>query len=240
MNAIKRAIEEDFVNILKDSLGDNLYSVVVYGSYATTGFRPGVSDVNVLILSEESAARSLKSLSKRAHRLMRRRRITPLLLTRGEFLTSADVFPMEYMDMQARHSVLYGPDPTGELTFSQDNLRHQLEHQLRGSLVSLRQLVLSAKGSGRLLGRYLKRWYGSIGAIFRGVLRLSGTTELPQTPEELVRQMNDSLGLEAGPFLTLLGYRSGERTDPNALATELLIRLESLVAIVDAFEAKDA
>ncbi len=134
----------------------------------------------------------------------------------------------------------YGREPTAKLTSSQNNLQHQLEHQLRGSLVSLRELVLSAKGRKRLLGRYLKRWYGSIGAIFRGVLRLSGATELPQTPEELVRQMNDSLGLEAGPFLSLLHYRNGERTDPNALATELLIRLESLVAIVDAFEAKDA
>jgi hypothetical protein len=147
---------------------------------------------------------------------------------------------MEYMDMQAHHTVLYGADPTEELTFSHDNLRHQLEHQLRGSLVSLRQLVLSAKGRSRLLGRYLKRWYGSIGALFRGVLRLKGVTELPRTPEELVRQMNESLGLEAGPFLTLLRYRSGERVDPNSLAKELVVRLESLVAIVDAFEAGNA
>jgi hypothetical protein len=52
--------------------------------------------------------------------------------------------------------------------------------------------------------------------------------------------MNESLGLEAGPFLTLLRYRSGERVDPNSLAKELVVRLESLVAIVDAFEAGNA
>ncbi len=239
MKDIRKNVEESFVSLLKETLGERLHAVVAYGSYSTAAFRPGLSDVNLLILTSDSPAAALPTMSRRVHRAMRRNRITPLLLTMGEFLTSADVFPMEYMDMQARHTVLYGPDPTADLVFSRDNLRHELEHQLRGSLVSLRQLVLAAKGRSRLLGRYLKRWYGSIAALFRGVLRLRGVAEIPEEPEALVQRMNDSLGLEGGPFLTLLEYRSGTRTNPTALAAQLMERLESLVAIVDAFEAEN-
>ncbi|MFW5729004.1 MAG: hypothetical protein ACOCYG_05015 [Spirochaetota bacterium] len=238
MQDIRKNVEERFVSLLKEAMGDRLHAVVAYGSYATAAFRPGVSDVNLLILTTDSVAPHVPDISRKVHRTMRRNRITPLLLTKGEFFTSADVFPMEYMDMQARHEVLYGPDPTAELSFSRDNLRHELEHQLRGSLVSLRQLVLAAGGRNRELGRYLKRWYGSIAALFRGVLRLRGVAEIPEDPEELVRRMNESLGLEAGPFLVLIRYRAGTRTNPTSLATQLMERLESLVAIVDAFEAE--
>ena len=229
----RHAVEERFLEQLKQAFADNLYGVILYGSYVQGSFVPGVSDVNVLILTEEVAPQQLQSLSRAAHRLIRRHRITPLILSRREFERSADVYPMEYLDIADRHRVLYGSDATEQVSFSKANLRHELEHQLRGTLISLRQLLIASRGSSRRLGSNLKRWYGQMGALFRGLLRLAEVDEVPLNPSSLVSKVNEVYGLESGPFQRLIEYRSGTKHDPHAIAREVVTRLATLVQIVD-------
>ena len=233
-----RVVEHDFVSLATGTFGEKLESVIVYGSLLKETFTPGTSDVNVLVVVKEGHEAALRELGRRGRRLMRRYRITPLVLTRREFVTSADVFPMEYLDIADTHKVLHGPDVTVDLTISHSNLRHEVEHQLRGSLVSLRQLAIAA-GRPRpfrkaLLRSRLEEWYGSIAAILRGLLRLHGVTRIPQRPDELVRGINDALKLEPGPFLQLLACRDGTCPDSVVLIDSLLERLSQLVVIVDA------
>ncbi|MFW5745885.1 MAG: hypothetical protein ACOC37_01825 [Spirochaetota bacterium] len=234
----KRALAVDFVELARSVFGEALESVTVYGSFLKATFTPGTSDVNVLVIVGEGHERALRELGRRGKRLLRSHRITPLVLTRREFVTSADVFPMEYLDIMDTHEVLHGPDVTTELEISRSNLRHETEHQLRGSLVTLRQLAVAA-GRPRpfrklLLRRRLEEWYGSLAAILRGLLRLHGVTVVPQASDELVREINRVLGLEPGPILELLACRQGECPDSVELIDGLLERLARLVEIVDA------
>lgn len=234
----KRALGVDFIELARSVFGEALESVIVYGSFLKATFTPGASDVNVLVVVGEGHEASLREMGRRGRRLLRAHRITPLVLTRREFVTSADVFPMEYLDMVETHEVLYGPDVTSELEISSANLRHETEHQLRGSLVTLRQLAVAA-GRPRpfrklLLRRRLEEWYGSLAAILRGLLRLHGVTTVPQGSEELVREINRVLGLEPGPILDLLACRQGSCPDSVELIDGLLERLAKLVEIVDA------
>jgi len=236
--ATDKAIEFDLVSIARVAFGDALEAIVVYGSYLKDTFTPGTSDVNVLIVVKEGHEASLRAFGRAGRKVLRRHRITPLVLTRREFTTSADVFPMEYLDMVESHRVITGPDVTAELDISHAHLRHEVEHQLRGSLVSLRQLAIAA-GRPRpfrkvLLRRRLEEWYGSISAMLRGLLRLSGATEVPQRPEALLAEINRTLGLEPGPFLQLLSCREGDCPDSVELIDALLERLARLVEIVDA------
>lgn len=233
---IAEAVEVKFLQHLKDSFGDRLDAVVLYGSYVQGSFRPGVSDVNVLVLLSEADPEALGRLSRSMGRLMRKHRITPLILSSGEFARSSDVFPMEYLDIRDRHRVLYGEDPTLVLSIDEKNLRHQIEHQMRGNLISLRQLVLAARGRKRLLGRELSRWYGRVAAVLRGLLRLMGVEEIPTEPQALVSKVNEVLDLEPGPFLRLIAFRDGRSDDADELARELLTRLGELVRTVDAME----
>lgn len=234
----KRALGVDFVELARSVFGETLESVIVYGSFLKATFTPGASDVNVLVIVGEGHEPALRELGRRGRRLMRSHRITPLVLTRREFVSSADVFPMEYLDIVETHEVLFGPDVTSELEIKTTNLRHQTEHQLRGSLVTLRQLAV-ASGRPRpfrklLLRRRLEEWYGSVAAILRGLLRLHDVSPVPQAPDELVREINRVLGLEPGPVLDLLACRQGECPDSVELIDGLLERLARLVEIVDA------
>ncbi len=252
--SIAQAVEQGFPALLNEIYGDSLKSVVIYGSYLRDSFRPGISDVNVLVILEAPAPEVLRSLGRRGRRMMKRNGIAPLILGRREFLTSADVFPMEYSDIVENHRVVFGDDVTTELTLSVANLRHQVEHQLRGSLLSLRKLAIAAGRRRPFLKTALRReliqWSGSLSAILRGLLRLRGAAgaavrsgagsevPLPTTPEALVQAVNDRLGLEPGAVLELLKCRGGDCPDAMELIDGLLERLTRLVEIVDGWESR--
>lgn len=230
-----QAVEQELVAVAEQVFGEELVSVVLYGSYLRATFTQGSSDVNVLVILSAGRPDALREFGRQAHRLLKRFRITPLVLTRAEFTTSADVFPVEYLDIVEGHKVLIGPDVTAELDISKANLRHEIEHQLRGSLVALRQLAIAA-GRNRsyrktLLRRELRQWYGSLSAMLRGLLRLKGASAIPQSPEELVTAVNEALGLESGPIVELL--RGKKDTDSIQLIDSVLERLAKLVEIVD-------
>jgi predicted nucleotidyltransferase len=231
------AIEHEFVTLCRSTFGDALESVIVYGSFLRETFRPGSSDVNVLVVVKEGHEPSLRELGRAGRRHMRKYRITPLVLTHREFMGSADVFPMEYFDIVQTHKALHGPDVAGDVTISRSNLRHEIEHQLRGNLIALRQLAV-AVGHRRpfrkvLLRRRLEEWSGSISAILRAILRLHDVTPIPENPEELVRSTNQVLGLDPGPIMQLVSRRIGDYPDTVLLLDALLERLRKLVEIVD-------
>ncbi len=239
---IRSIVEKDFVQLIKTVFGTNLGSITLYGSFVKERFNPGVSDVNVLVTLSKVDPGAVRRLGAEGRRLIKRGRITPLVLSKDEFLTSADVFPMEYLDIVQHHRVLHGDDPTNGLNIDNTNLRHEIEHQLRGSLVSLRQLAVASarKRPFRdvLLRRRLEEWYGSLSAILRGLLRLKGVIDVPSEPKALVDAVNGVLGLEGGPLLQLLECRGGDCPDIVSLMDNLLERLAELVAIVDKLEGK--
>lgn len=236
-------VTDVFTPVVKRAFGDGLRSIILYGSVLKESFDPRRSDVNVLIVVEANREAELRELGRAGRGLIRRNRITPLVLTREEFATSADVFPMEYLDIVETHRVVFGPDVTADLDLRRDNLRHQVEHQLRGSLVSLRQLAI-ASGTPRpfrktLLRSRLEEWYGRLNAVLRGLLRLYTESAIPADPVELVRRINEALGLTEGPLLLLLRRDRSDRFDPVDLIDQLLRRLAQIVAIVDRAAGSD-
>ena len=233
-------LESELVSLVQTAFGSELSSIVVYGSYAAGRWVSGNSDINVLILLDRCPPAALQAFGERGRRFLAKNRITPLVLTVAEFSSSADVFPLEYMDIIARHRVLHGADPTEHVQFSRANLRHQLEHQLRGTMVSLRQLVIAARGRKRLLRAELKTFAGPVAALFRGLLRLTGATDIPTDPQELTKAANQALGFTPGPFVQLFSIQAGSTREfePMALADQLLVRLSELIEVVDRYEAK--
>ena len=233
------AAQRELIGLVREVFGDEVRSIILYGSYLKETYTPGVSDINVLIILDQVTPTGLSEFGRRAGRLLRRHRITPLILSHDEFVSSSDVFPMEYLDIVATHKVLHGDDATSDLTISRTHLRHQVEHQLRGYLLSLRQLAV-ASGSGtvstRGLGRELQNWYGSLSAILRGVLRLYGIDSIPVTDRELVEQLNRTVGLSAGPILELIASRATRCRNPKELTDSLIERLGTLVIMVDRME----
>jgi predicted nucleotidyltransferase len=230
-------VENDFLPLVKEIFSEKLTSVILYGSAVKGRFTDGISDVNVLILISEVSPNEIVSLGKKAARLIWKNRITPLIITVNEFVNSADVFPMEYFDIRNSRKVIYGSDITEELEITKDNLRHQVEEQLRGSITTLRGILLHGRGRASATKRFLKGWFGAQNALFRGLLRLQGEEEIPSDPSEIARKLASAFDLATDPLLDVVRLRNGEKLDPNATAKGLLLLLTKLAANVDSMGA---
>jgi predicted nucleotidyltransferase len=231
---------------VKTIFQEKLISVLLYGSYVEGNFNRKNSDINVLIVLSQVGFSDIEEFGKACKGLIRKYNITPLILRKREFINSADVFPMEYIDLSERHACIYGEDVTKELTLTNENLRHQLEFLLRGSVNSLRQLIASSPGKYRVLGKNLKNLFGPYIGLFRGVLRLRGVTPVPHDAKEVLRKISSEFSqsevestkliFDNSPFLELIKYRNGEKKDPKQLGIEILKELQDLVTMVDAMD----
>jgi len=231
-------MEQELVRVLQRVFSERLLSVMLYGSYVSGNYVPKLSDINVLVVLEKTLPEDLEKLGKEAFRFIKKHKITPLIVSRTEFERSSDVFPMEYMDIRSRCRVLSGSDETEPLTLTPKNLRHQLEHLLRGNIISLRQLLVASRGKEAVLKNSVKNWYGSMNALFRGLIRLKGETPSETEAETNITKVRDLYKVDTEPFGHLVAFRSGERQDPRGLVYGLIECLQELILVVDSLDGE--
>ena len=236
-SVLREAVEKTYLSSLSRVFGSNLLSVMLYGSYVSGDFVPGVSDVNVLVILEHADTDSIIQLGRSTSRMMRKYNITPLILTKNEFVNSADVFPMEYADIKRRNRVLSGSDETSSLVLEDGNLRHQLEERLRGSAASLRQMLIAARGRKRVLNANLRAVYGILKAVCRGLLTLKGVHEIPTEWPAIIEELSKAFSMDTASLMGLHELRMGTKMDVHDIAKQTLHTLEKLIRTVDSMNA---
>ncbi|MGH9530225.1 MAG: nucleotidyltransferase domain-containing protein, partial [Terriglobales bacterium] len=141
----------EFVSKMRSAAGNNLRSIVLYGSAATGEFHPDFSNVNLLCLLSETSLASLTAIAPVVKWWSAKKHHLPLVLTGDELNHSTDVFSIELLDMQQRHRVLFGEDPLSDLQIPMHLHRAQLEYELREKTILLRQQILRFSGHQREL-----------------------------------------------------------------------------------------
>ncbi len=137
---------EEFVQLLRRSLGDKLLSVVLYGSAVREdAYVPGRSDLNLLVIAEPLGAVECAGLRRSIARTALRRNIKPLFFTPVFMQRSNDVFPVEWSEIQAHYQVLHGRDFIKDLVFQAEPLRLQLEREAKQNLLKFRQGLVFRK-----------------------------------------------------------------------------------------------
>jgi len=234
---IQAVMRDDFIPILTDCFGKELKSVILYGSAAKDTFIKGVSDVNILVLTESPRPEAILQLGKKGSRIIRAQRLSLHFLTENEFMNSSDVFPMEYYDIKADHILLWGDDPVDRLNLTPENLRHQVEERLRGSINSLRQALLASRGNNKLLSEVLLQWYGTQTALFRGILRLLNHTEIPGQARLLIQTVAEAFKIDPAGMDELTVLREQKKSENAAvIAVTVLGFLTSLTREIDSME----
>src|SRR3712207_194433 len=99
---------DDLVSELTRAHGPQLRAVVLYGSAVAGELIPKRSNYNVLVIVDELPLERLLTKSAAMRTWSDAGNPPPLLLTTAEWLSSADIFPMEYADVLERHKVLHG------------------------------------------------------------------------------------------------------------------------------------
>src|SRR5689334_6932287 len=174
---------------VRAALGDAFLSAYVTGSALTEGFDPTRRPVNVLVIVRDLPADRLDGLAAAIPRRTQPA-IEPLFMTHDQMRASLDVFPIEWEDVVERHLRLEGADAFEGLEVPRTYLRLQLEHELRGKHLRLRQEYLAAAGDHERLVAFLARMAGGFDALFRTLLRLEGEPT-PANPERVIERVSD-------------------------------------------------
>ena len=161
---------EAFIDDLKATHGKNLASVILYGSAAAGDFVPNHSDFNLLIALHRIAPEDLRNAHASIREWHRLGHPVPVYFTVSELQNAADVFPIEFHQMEVARRVLYGTDVLEGLKISDAFLRHQTEYELRSKLILLRRSYIPASTSTEGLTTLMSESFSSFSTLFRAVI----------------------------------------------------------------------
>ena len=229
---INTVIREKVVSLLEKSFEENIASVILYGSVAR-GNNSRYSDINLLILLKESSPESIMDFGKKASGLIKKYRVTPLIMTEKEFISSADVFPMEYSDIRDSYILIKGDDPVQRLDLADKNLRHQTESALRGIINQLRQLITASGGNRRYLSIALNKTSGSIESVLRGALRLRKVEVKGLDQKEIVIKAAEAYRIDQERGLKLFNK------DKDTITSDIFSILSFLIELTEKIDEMD-
>jgi hypothetical protein len=232
---IPEKLISEFVGRLRESAGENLQSVILYGSAATGEFHPEFSNINLLCVLREISFDILQKLQPDVAWWTGRKHTAPLLLTRKELERSADVFAIEFMDMKQRHRVLYGEDILGGLVVPMHLHRAQVEYELREKLILLRERMLLLTNDKQLRD-LLVNSLATFMTLFRHALIALGESP-PATKREVVRLLAARFSFDPAAVLQLLDVREKgtgqDKLDVKEIAGRYLAAVQQTVAAID-------
>lgn len=236
----KRIVQEALSGLIDDlraTHGDNLASVVLYGSAAAGDHVELRSDYNLLIALQRITPEDLRLAQAPMREWQRLGHPLPVYFTVGELNDAADVFPIEFHQMEKARIVLYGADPFASIELSDANLRHQTEYELRSKLLQLRRLYIPASVSVEKLSALMSDSLSSFAALFRAVLLLSGE-EPPVAKPDCVRATVRRLKLDGASFERIFELRSGGESsltdmEANEIFAAYMAQIERVIEVVD-------
>lgn len=228
---LKRLVED-----LRAVHGDNLASITLYGSAAGTETDRG-GDHNVLIVLRRLAADDLRLSQGPARVWKAAGQPPPVLFSVDELKRAADVFPIEFLQMEKARKVLYGSDPFEFIEISRANLRHQTEYELRTRFIQLRRLYITQSPSAEKLSALMVDSFASFAALFRAVLMLHGQ-EPPVLNAEAVQATVKLLELDGKPFEWIISTKTAKaaavsEAETNSVFAAYVQEIERVILAVD-------
>jgi len=226
----------DFVSRMRAAAGANLESVILFGSAVAGDFHPELSNVNLFCVIRDTSFAALQALAPAVQWWNTQKQPPPLFMTRDEIERSADVFTIEFLDMQQHHRVLFGEDVLQGLAVPLNLHRLQVEYELREKLALLRQHLLLAAGNDARMWELLVRSVSSFATLFRHALMVLGQ-EAPVGKRAAVQALSKQIGFDASAFMQVFDVRERKTKPKNFDAADVvsryLLALERVTSAVD-------
>jgi hypothetical protein len=187
-----RITVDAFASRVTDALGSRLVTLLLYGSAAREPDTDPAA-LNTLLIVDRVDADLFTRLAAPVRDWVGAKHPPPLVLTDEEWRDSADAFPIEYEDIRAHHRVLAGRDPWRGIVVQREHVRRQLEQELMGKLMHLRQAYAADWNRPKRLAAAASASRAGFLTMLRAVLRLAGRTP-PAESAALVRDAAALIG----------------------------------------------
>lgn len=234
-NQTEKTIQR-FTHEIHTLYGDDLISLILYGSAAGTDFVPDRSDLNFLVVLKRVTPEALRKAMPLVRDWHRQKIAAPLFVDPEFLRSSLDVFPIEFLEMQEQHRLLAGKDILLELKISPKNLRLQCEEELKGKLLNLYRGYLETGGRVEALEELMVSSLKSFLIATRQLLRLKGLKPAHEFLEILV-QAEETFELSLEAIRDVHSLRLGairlDKSDAHTMFARYLSDVERLVARAD-------
>jgi len=190
----------------RTAFGDELRSVVVFGSLPRGEAIPGISDLNILVLVDSVATPTLVKAAPLLQQWIRQGNTPPYLYSWEEWTGMQDTFAIEITDMNDAREVLWGDDPVVVDSVSFSGLRSQTEREIRDTLLHLRLRLMVATSTPTEVGALLLSGFPSFTAYMRAALRLAGEAPGLETGP-VIERAAALIGADPAPMLTCFEAR---------------------------------
>jgi hypothetical protein len=195
--------------------GDRLISLVAYGEAGEEG-------AHTLALVERLSFSDLARCAPLVPTWHRLGLATPLVLSQDEFRRTLDVFPLEYGDIIAHHTVIAGANPLAGIVVPEADLRRGCELQAKSHLIHLREGFLETHGDPPAVARMIAASAPAFRVLLQNLERLEpGAGKRAGISDELPREV------AAAADATI--------AEPSALLSRYIAAVERLWQYVDAW-----
>jgi hypothetical protein len=187
-----RAAALEYVDVWQSLAGGSLQALVFFGRVVSSQYdtRWHLAD-NAVVLSDVDLY-LLRRLAPAGKKFGRRGIAAPIILTPAALRDSLDTFPLELLEIQRQHVLIFGQDLFGELRFEPEHVRLQCERELKTLLIGMRQGLLAAAGREKQLDGLEVSTVENLLRTLRGLLWLKDLAE-PDSPEGLIAGVEQML-----------------------------------------------
>ena len=212
------------------ALGWRLVAVYAYGSAVPGGsavrggYRPGASDLNVLVVLDQVEAGDLRTVAA-ARASAGKAPVTLAVLGENDIPGLLASTPLTLLDIHDAHVLLAGRDLLAKATAERETIASQLRIELRDKLAQLRSDGLAAADQPKRLPALLVGHATGLLHALRGLARLAGQSS--KTPPD---QWAAAIGVEPDDMTALLALARGEAKLNANLAVARLALLLRLIA----------
>jgi predicted nucleotidyltransferase len=201
---------QELVKRMKGAFGEELVSMVLYGSAAAGDYHEKHSDLNVLCVLKQIELAQLERAAEPLSWWMKQGQPAPVLVSVEEIERGADAFTIEFLDMRENYRLLDGADLLKSMEVSMEFHRRQLEYELRARLLRLRKRFLETQHDGKALLKLMLESLPTFATLFRHALVAAGAAA-PTSKREIFLAAAGRFGVGPEPFLKLLEVREGKR-----------------------------
>jgi predicted nucleotidyltransferase len=202
---VSRALDA-FVQEAQAALGDDLVSLVLFGS-AAEGRMRATSDVNVIVVLRRFAPERIDAVREPVRLAHAAIKLEAMFILESEIGEAAESFAVKFGDMVARHRVLCGRDVLAGLAPSRDAMRIRVRQILLNFVLRTRERYVLTSLREEQLAALVADCAAPLRAAAEIILRLEGRPA-PSPKEALERVAAE---LEPQDWQGVLGDLSNAR-----------------------------
>jgi predicted nucleotidyltransferase len=200
---------------LSQAARGNLVAVILYGGLARGRYRPGSSDVNIVLVLRDTSKAALAAIAPTMRAAWRAIRLDPIILTPDEIPRIARSFPIKFLDVKEHHVVLLGDDPLPRLEIPGDRIRARVQQELLNLALRLRRSYIAVADDPPEIARMIGRAAVPLAVQLGGLLRLRGRTVPDDGLDAVFSAAAEAFGLDRETLAGIQAVRAGDSVEAN-------------------------